>query len=146
MYAAAICLLALQAAGTDLPPLDGDGAAPPPQLAERGAADATPARLDQIVAMPAHQPAWLSADAVKLAVGEAAATPIVTPASTWPVHAFGAANPYLKFDRAFDEARIPDCLHQDALKFQPPALGFLGITDETALLFVAVAKLRGKCT
>ena len=53
--------------------------------------------------------------------------------------------PYLKFDRAFDAARIPDCLHEDALKFQPPVLGFIGITDETALLFVIAAKLRGKC-
>ena len=25
-------------------------------------------------------------------------------------------------------------------------LGFIGITDETALLFVVVARLRGKCT
>jgi len=30
---------------------------------------------------------------------------------------FRRRQPYLKFDRAFDEARIPDCLHQDALKF-----------------------------
>ena len=92
MHAAAICLLALQAVGTGLPPLDGAAPPPSPQSEQQGAA-VTPARLDHIVAMPAHQPAWLSADAVKLAVGEAAATPVTTPASTWPIHAFGAASP-----------------------------------------------------
>ncbi|MBA5688327.1 hypothetical protein [Rugamonas apoptosis] len=42
---------------------------------------------------------------------------------------------------AFNEARIPDCLHSDGLKFQPTLI-FAGLL---ALPFVAVAKLRGKC-
>ncbi|HJV01300.1 MAG TPA: hypothetical protein VJ752_12170 [Burkholderiaceae bacterium] len=42
---------------------------------------------------------------------------------------------------AFDQARIPSCLHPDGLKFQPTFI-FVGLL---ALPFVAVAKLRGKC-
>src|SRR5471032_699833 len=132
MYAAPLCFLAMQAVGTALPPA-GEAALPAPQLSG-------PARLDHIVATPAHQPAWLSGAAVKLAVDEAAATP---PAPRRPLRAYGAANPYRKFDREFDAARIPDCLHQNALKFQPPVLAFATITEETALLFVVLAKLRG---
>jgi hypothetical protein len=144
MYLTAACLLALQAIGMDLPL--SDGGAPSPQRS--GGEDAVvvrPALLKQFVETPVHQPAWLSGDAVRRAVDEAAATPLATPASTWPVHAFGAANPYWKFDREFDSARIPDCLHADALKFQPPVIGFVAITDEFIVPFLLVAKLRGKC-
>lgn len=42
---------------------------------------------------------------------------------------------------AFDEAKVPDCLHPDGLKLQPTSI-FVGLL---ALPFVAVAKLRGKC-
>jgi|GEM_PF-4534951 len=40
---------------------------------------------------------------------------------------------------------MPDCLHGDALPFQPPSPGVIGIAEETARLFVVLAKLRGKC-
>jgi hypothetical protein len=42
---------------------------------------------------------------------------------------------------AFNEAKVPDCLHSEGLKRQPTFLlgGYL------ALPFLAVAKVRGKC-
>ncbi len=42
---------------------------------------------------------------------------------------------------AFDEAKVPDCLHSDGLKNQPTFF----LAGLLALPFVAVAKLRGKC-
>jgi pyruvate/2-oxoglutarate dehydrogenase complex dihydrolipoamide acyltransferase (E2) component len=42
---------------------------------------------------------------------------------------------------AFDEAKVPDCLHPDGLKNQPTFF----LAGLLALPFVAVAKLRGKC-
>jgi hypothetical protein len=51
-----------------------------------------------------------------------------------------SADRYREFGRQMSEARIPDCLHGDALKFQPTLFGgLLGIP------FVVVAALRGKC-
>jgi hypothetical protein len=51
-----------------------------------------------------------------------------------------SAERYQKFGRQMSEARIPDCLHGDALKFQPTLFGGL-----LAIPFWAIAALRGKC-
>lgn len=50
----------------------------------------------------------------------------------------GAA--YENFGRTFADARVPDCLHADALKNQ-----FTPIGGIYAAPFVLLAKLRGKC-
>ena len=55
-----------------------------------------------------------------------------------------------RFIAAFEEARVPDCLHQDGLKRQPTGFmignfAYFGVSGLTALPFVAIAKLRGKC-
>jgi hypothetical protein len=47
---------------------------------------------------------------------------------------------YQQFGREMSEAKIPDCLHGDALKFQPTFLGGL-----LAIPFWALAAIRGKC-
>lgn len=47
---------------------------------------------------------------------------------------------YRTFSRTFAEARVPDCLHSDALKNQ-----FTPIGGIYAAPFVLLAKLRGKC-
>jgi hypothetical protein len=52
---------------------------------------------------------------------------------------------YPGFARAVDEARIPDCLHPDALKHQPAKIGPVDIGGVYALPFLAAAILRGKC-
>jgi hypothetical protein len=47
---------------------------------------------------------------------------------------------YQQFGRQMSDAKIPDCLHGDALKFQPTFLGGL-----LAIPFWALAAMRGKC-
>ncbi|MDQ2821717.1 MAG: hypothetical protein M3Y65_15215 [Pseudomonadota bacterium] len=49
------------------------------------------------------------------------------------------------FARSFDEARVPDCLHPDAMKHQPPKIGPIGIGGIYALPFWLSAIVRGKC-
>lgn len=51
------------------------------------------------------------------------------------------AERYENFSRDFSEAKVPDCLHGDGLKYQPTF--FLG--GVLALPFVLVAAARGKC-
>jgi len=51
------------------------------------------------------------------------------------------ATPYETFGQTFSEAKVPDCLHPDALKRQPTFF----LAGLFAVPFVAVAKLRGKC-
>ena len=46
---------------------------------------------------------------------------------------------------AFDEAKVPDCLHGDALKNQPARIGFIGVAGPYAIPWVIAAALRGKC-
>jgi hypothetical protein len=52
---------------------------------------------------------------------------------------------YRGFAEAVDEARVPDCLHPDALKHQPAKIGPIGVGGIYALPFLAAAILRGKC-
>ncbi len=52
-----------------------------------------------------------------------------------------SADRYQQFGREVSDARIPDCLHSDGLKFQPTYI-FGGLL---AAPFVALAALRGKC-
>jgi hypothetical protein len=54
-------------------------------------------------------------------------------------------NSYTEFAQQFREARVPDCLHGDALKRQPPRIGPIGFSYLYAVPFVVLAKLRGKC-
>jgi hypothetical protein len=64
-----------------------------------------------------------------------------------------SGDPYQKFERGFSEARKPDCLHPDAMKFQPHSLSFklLGqdyvveATGKIAIPFWVAAIVRGKC-
>jgi hypothetical protein len=56
-----------------------------------------------------------------------------------------SADKYQAFSEQFNEAKIPDCLHGDALKYQPPQIGPIGLGGVLALPFLALAKIRGKC-
>ena len=46
---------------------------------------------------------------------------------------------------AFDQAKVPDCLHGDALKHQPAKIGPIGVAGPYSLPWVIAAALRGKC-
>lgn len=52
-----------------------------------------------------------------------------------------SADRYEQFGREMSDAKIPDCLHSDALKYQPTFI-FSGLL---AAPFVVIAALRGKC-
>jgi hypothetical protein len=60
---------------------------------------------------------------------------------------FGADMPdqYKQFANDFAYAKVPYCLGNDGLKFQPPKIGPIGFGGLLALPFVVVAKVRGKC-
>jgi hypothetical protein len=60
---------------------------------------------------------------------------------------FGADTPdqYKRFAEGFAYAKVPYCLGDNGLKFQPAKIGFIGFSGLLALPFVVVAKMRGKC-
>ena len=47
---------------------------------------------------------------------------------------------------AFNEARVPDCLHDNALKHQPAKIGPIGVVGPLSLPWVTAAMVRGKCS
>lgn len=54
-------------------------------------------------------------------------------------------NSYQEFAQQFSEAKVPDCLHPDGLKRQPPVIGPIAFQYLLAVPFVVLAKVRGKC-
>lgn len=78
--------------------------------------------------------------AMRRAIAEAMAAEV--PAQSLPRAApvFGSASSDI-MTAAFNEAKVPDCLHSEGLKRQSTFLlgGYL------ALPFIPIAKLRGKC-
>lgn len=55
------------------------------------------------------------------------------------------ADKWQVFSQDFHEAKVPDCLHPDGLKRQPPVIGPITFTGLYAIPFVVLAKVRGKC-
>lgn len=83
---------------------------------------------------------WLRDDVVEHAVR---ATLVALPPPNG--QAFGPDRS-ARFARAFEAARIPSCLHQDGLKFQPTKIGPFTVRGmRAAFPFLIAAKLRGKC-
>ncbi|WP_343729800.1 hypothetical protein [Duganella sp.] len=46
---------------------------------------------------------------------------------------------------AFNDAKVPDCLHDDALKLQPARIGPIGVVGPLSLPWIIAAAVRGKC-
>jgi hypothetical protein len=99
------------------------------------------------VEQPAPAPPALTDAMIRQAVKEALAA---APAPDIPLRAradaYSAGSPIeQRMTRAFNEAKIPDCLHSGAMKFTPPQLGPVVLTEEFAVPFWAYAALTGKC-
>jgi len=126
MAVVGLCLACLQAAGQEPEErkAKGDGPAPPPPLSLR-----------------------LSDEVIGKAVRETLAEHPGSPAR--PSGKVLSGDPYQKFSREFSEARKPDCLHPDAMKFQPASVVIggwnVGLGGLFVLPFWAAAVVRGKC-
>ncbi|MYN45416.1 hypothetical protein GTP23_10180 [Pseudoduganella sp. FT93W] len=61
--------------------------------------------------------------------------------------AYGAATLTVqdRMTTAFNQAKVPDCLHGDALKLQPAYIGPFAVVGPLSLPWVVAAALRGKC-
>lgn len=79
---------------------------------------------------------------IRTAVGKALAAD-ARPSADGPAGGDAAlrGTAYEGFARSMEDARVPDCLHQDGLKRQPTFF----LSGYLALPFIAIAKLRGKC-
>jgi hypothetical protein len=58
---------------------------------------------------------------------------------------YGAVTPHSGMSAAFERAKVPDCLHDDALKHQPATIGPFNVVGPYSLPWVIAAALRGKC-
>lgn len=56
-----------------------------------------------------------------------------------------SAEQYKKFEKEFAFAKVPYCLGQDSLKFQPPKIGPIVFGGLLGLPFLVIAAARGKC-
>jgi hypothetical protein len=111
-----------------------------PAAAPRTASDLA---LSQAPPSPAALLPTLTGKVLRDAVRETLAEPLDNPRRHEADTIRG--NRYTEFAQQFSEARVPDCLHGDALKRQPPRIGPIGFSDLYAVPFVVLAKIRGKC-
>jgi len=122
---------------------------------QAGEPDASPAAQETV----ASEPAMLVLDApvpkppvagiteamIKQAVRETIAEdPRPLPISTRDAFS-GGPSAQAQMSAAFDAAKVPDCLHGDALKHQPATLGPFNVGGIYSLPWVIAAAVRGKC-
>ena len=115
-------------------------------MATAGAQQVAPA-LD-LSARPAPATPVLTDDIIKKAVRETIAEdPRPAPAANQQAGVLRAAAPSMqeRMSAAFEEAKVPGCLHQDALKLQPAHIGPIGVVGPLSLPWIVAAALRGKC-
>lgn len=109
------------------------------------AAGASPQQtLEPPPPLPAQPP--LTDEVIKKAVREMIAEdPRPAEPANRNAGAFGAVTPHSKMSAAFEQAKVPDCLHDDALKHQPATIGPINVVGPYSLPWVIAAALRGKC-
>jgi hypothetical protein len=100
------------------------------------AADSEPAKP------PASIRERLDEDAIRKAVRETLAE---TPATAIDRGRVLRGDAYDKFERQFDDARLPSCWQPDAMKHQPPHVGPIALGGVLALPFWGAAIVTGKC-
>lgn len=122
---------------------------------QAGEADESPAAQEAV----AREPAMLVLDApvpkppvagiTEAMIKQAVRETIAEDPRPLPVSARGAISggpsAQAHTSAAFDAARVPDCLHADALKHQPATLGPINVGGIYSLPWVIAAAVRGKC-
>jgi len=96
----------------------------------------------------APQPASmaLTDEVIKKAVREAIKEdPQPAPVTKPQAGAFSANPVEARMSAAFEQAKVPDCLHPDALKLQPAHIGPVAVVGPYSLPWVIAAAARGKC-
>jgi hypothetical protein len=102
-------------------------------------------------AAPVVSPDWAAESALpgarEQAIKEAVREIAAEASAAKPVQGSGTfrSDRVERFERGFEEARVPGCLRPDGLKNQPTGIGPFQLGGLLALPFVAVAKMRGKC-
>lgn len=85
-------------------------------------------------------------DLIHRAISETLAeTPVPLTVSTQPNAIFSASSSEKILARAFMQAKVPDCLHTDAMKLAPAKIGAVEFKEVAAAPFWAWAIVSGKC-
>jgi hypothetical protein len=102
---------------------------------------------DPLTARPQPKQPALTEEVIRKAVRETIAeTPQpAAPAANPQAGAFSANPVAARMSAAFEEAKVPDCLHPDALKLQPAHIGPVAVVGPYSLPWVIAAAARGKC-
>ena len=112
------------------------------------AAQQAPSAID-LAAAPAQQVApALTDEVIRKAVRETIAEdPHPAPAANQQSGVLRAETSTLqsRMTAAFNDAKVPDCLHDDALKLQPAKIGPIGVVGPLSLPWIIAAAVRGKC-
>jgi hypothetical protein len=116
-------------------------------LAAHAAAAAAPEQLPVELAPAVPQaPTVLTDEVIKKAVREVIAEdPHPAVVANREAGAFRADPVAARMTAAFEQAKVPDCLHQDALKLQPASIGPINVVGPYSLPWVISAAMRGKC-
>jgi hypothetical protein len=109
--------------------------------ADADAPQAVPADVLSAPAAPV-----LSDEMIRKAVRETIAEdPRPAPAAGPQAGVLRANTAHARMSAAFDEAKVPDCLHEDALKLQPAKIGPVNVVGPLSLPWIVAAVVRGKC-
>jgi hypothetical protein len=102
------------------------------------------AELTPIVQATPAEPV-LTDELIKKAVRETIAEDPHAPVSKPDAGVFRASSVEARMSAAFDQAKVPDCLHDDALKLQPAHIGPVQVVGPYSLPWLVSAVVRGKC-
>lgn len=92
---------------------------------------------------PARPPLDLSDRVIRKAIADAREAPT----RSMPAAVYGTSTSprQSRIDAAFAQATIPQCLREDALRFDPPTLGPIGFGGFLSAPWVLHAMASGKC-
>lgn len=111
-----------------------------PQLQPQLASELSPGQ------QPAPAEPVLTDDVIRKAVRETIAEdPHPLPVSHPDAGVFRANSVEARMSAAFEQAKVPDCLHDNALKLQPADIGPIHVVGPYSLPWVIAAVVRGKC-